>query len=266
MKRLLTTQDGPYLQQLYAWLRSQGIPVSVSERNGKLDLLLHQSSYEARAHQLIDEFKANPDIVAVREEGKSRQLFADLMKNTGWLTRVIAAICALVFVGVMLGGDTFVRYFIISDSFTELPLNTPWRLLTPAFLHFSATHIVFNLFWWWYLGGRIEVYLGTRWLLALFVLTAISANVIQFYVSGPNFGGMSGVVYGLLGFCWLYSGQRNTPLKLPPALIIFMLGWLILGYTDVLWVNVANEAHLAGLIAGCIAGITVRQLKPQPRY
>ena len=97
MKRLLTTQDGPYLQQLYAWLRSQGIPVSVSERNGKLDLLLHQSSYEARARQLIDEFKADPDIIAVREQTKNRELLNDLMKNTGWLTRIIAVVCVLMF-------------------------------------------------------------------------------------------------------------------------------------------------------------------------
>ncbi|HAD47374.1 MAG TPA: rhomboid family intramembrane serine protease, partial [Idiomarina sp.] len=87
----------------------------------------------------------------------------------------------------------------------------------------------------------------------------------QYVVSGPNFGGLSGVVYGLLGFCWLYSFGRRTPLWLPPGLIVFMVGWLILGYTGVLWVNIANEAHLAGLLSGCLAGVVVRLLNPTPR-
>jgi GlpG protein len=31
-----------------------------------------------------------------------------------------------------------------------------------------------------------------------------------------------------------------------------MLVWLVLGYADILWVNMANAAHTAGLITGCL--------------
>lgn len=31
-----------------------------------------------------------------------------------------------------------------------------WRYFTHALMHFSLMHILFNLLWWWYLGGAVE--------------------------------------------------------------------------------------------------------------
>jgi GlpG protein len=31
-----------------------------------------------------------------------------------------------------------------------------WRYFSHALMHFSLVHIIFNLFWWWYLGGAVE--------------------------------------------------------------------------------------------------------------
>jgi GlpG protein len=42
--------------------------------------------------------------------------------------------------------------------------------------------------------------------------------------------------------------------------VYFLLGWLVLGYFDVLWVNMANEAHLFGLISGCLMALATHQL------
>ena len=69
MKRLLTTQMVPIFSN---YMRGFVAKESCHERNGKLDLLLHQSSYEARARQLIDEFKADLNIIAVRQGTKNR--------------------------------------------------------------------------------------------------------------------------------------------------------------------------------------------------
>ena len=41
-------------------------------------------------------------------------------------------------------------------------------------------------------------------------------------------------------------------MTLPRAIVGFMLVWLVIGYADVLWVNMANTAHLVGLISGCL--------------
>jgi GlpG protein len=107
--------------------------------------------------------------------------------------------------------------------------------------------------WWWTLGKQIESVFGFSGLLIIFCITAIIPNVIQYWISGPNFGGLSGVVYGLVGFVWWIGWLRpNWGLWLPKPMIGFMLVWLVLGYTDILWVSVANSAHTSGLISGCV--------------
>ena len=113
-------------------------------------------------------------------------------------------------------------------------------------------HFVFNLLWWCMLGGRIEHKLGTSFLILLFVITAVVSNLAQLIAAGPNFGGLSGVVYGVLGFVWFIGWLRPSwGIDLPKPVIGFMLLWLILGYADILWVNMANAAHTAGLVSGC---------------
>ena len=49
-------------------------------------------------------------------------------------------------------------------------------------------------------------------------------------------------------------------LQLPNAIVGFMLVWLVLGYADILWVNMANAAHTAGLITGCVMAALISLL------
>ncbi len=139
-----------------------------------------------------------------------------------------------------------------------------WRLITPTFLHFSFTHLVFNCLWIYVLGSRIEIIDGKLVFIALFFLAGLSSNLGQYFYTGNFlFGGLSGSVYGLLGFCFIldldYRGHRYD---LPPALYIFMFFWLLIGFTGVLKIfgfgNIANIAHLVGMIAGFILGIIYR--------
>lgn len=126
-----------------------------------------------------------------------------------------------------------------------------WRWITPMLLHFSLTHLVFNLAWWLYLGRQFEQQLGGRMLLLLTLTVACISNAAQLVMVNPHFGGMSGVVYGLFGYFWL-AGLINPAqrLHISSGLAGFMLLWLILGFFDVLWISMANWAHLAGLLSG----------------
>jgi GlpG protein len=135
-----------------------------------------------------------------------------------------------------------------------------WRLVTPAFLHFGWLHIVFNSLWLWELGGKVERVLGHLNMFLLFVVIAMVSNASQFAFGGDGlFGGMSGVVYGLLGFSWvaplLQPAWRIQP---SPALMLFMVGWLVLcmvGVVEVLGFGaIANAAHLGGLLCGALLG------------
>ncbi len=136
-----------------------------------------------------------------------------------------------------------------------------WRLVTPVFLHFGWLHIVFNSLWLWDLGGRVELVVGRANMLLLVLLVAIISNACQYYFGGPGlFGGMSGVVYGLLGFSWVAPLlQPRWRIRPAPAIMLFMVGWLVvclLGLIEVLgFGSIANAAHLGGLLAGVVLGL-----------
>ena len=140
-----------------------------------------------------------------------------------------------------------------------------WRLIAPALLHFSWLHLAFNMLWVWELGRRVEHLHGRMRFLSLTFATAISANLVQLGLSGPSlFGGMSGVVFGYLGYCmvWDYLNPRAR-IGLAPAAYWVMIGFLLLGFSgllDLLGLGaLANGAHLGGLLAGAIVGLGVIQ-------
>ena len=136
-----------------------------------------------------------------------------------------------------------------------------WRLLTPIFLHFGIAHFVFNSIWLSMLGSRIENLMGPIHLMLLVVFSGLISNVSQFWWTGaPNFGGMSGVIYSLLGYLWV--GNILAPragLELPRGIFGFMIGWLFLCMTPLLpavfGIGIANAAHVGGLFCGMITGL-----------
>ena len=88
-------------------------------------------------------------------------------------------------------------------------------------------------------------------------------NIAEFFASGPRFGGLSGVVYALLGYSWLRARlQPACGLTMPPALMGFMLIWLVLGFFDMLGTPTANMAHLVGLLVGLLQGWLDRHHRP----
>ncbi len=139
-----------------------------------------------------------------------------------------------------------------------------WRLISPTFLHFSLTHLIFNCLWIYILGSRIEIIDGKGIFITLFLITGLSSNLGQYFCTGEYlFGGLSGAVYGLLGYCFILDlDQRGQRYDLPNALYIFMFLWLLIGFTGILNIfgfgNVANIAHLVGMIAGFILGLIAR--------
>ncbi|WP_219863313.1 rhomboid family intramembrane serine protease [Vreelandella piezotolerans] len=134
-----------------------------------------------------------------------------------------------------------------------------WRLLSPAFLHFGWMHLIFNLMWVWYFGRQIELLQGSKTMLLLLLVAGIGANLAQYVTGTVLFGGMSGVVYALLGHVWLMSRRvPNSGFFVPQMLVVFMLGWMVFTMTDIAstvgFGNVANEAHLGGLLVGLASG------------
>jgi GlpG protein len=130
-----------------------------------------------------------------------------------------------------------------------------WRAFTPMFLHFGFLHILFNMMWLWQFGVVIETRFRSMPFLALVLFTALLSNVAQAFVSGPNFGGMSGVNYGLFGFLLARSKLHPNPgFVINPQSAAMLLIWLVLCFTGVMG-PVANTAHLVGFASGGLVGI-----------
>ncbi|MBV7562277.1 rhomboid family intramembrane serine protease [Pseudomonas sp. sia0905] len=135
-----------------------------------------------------------------------------------------------------------------------------WRLLTPMLLHFGILHLAMNSLWYWELGRRIEARQGALMLLLLTLWFGLAANVAQYVYGGPAlFGGLSGVLYGLLGHCWLFQWLApNAAYRLPRGVLVSMLIWLLICMTGVFELlqfgAIANAAHVGGLVAGCLTG------------
>ena len=147
---------------------------------------------------------------------------------------------------------------------TYIQNNEWWRLITPMFIHFSLTHLVFNCLWIYVLGSKIEQIDGHTTFINLVIFSSIISNLAQhFFGESALFGGLSGVIYGLLGYCMIIEiDTKQERYDLPPALYLFMLIWLILGFLGILnlfgFGNVANYAHLGGLISGIIFAMITR--------
>lgn len=148
----------------------------------------------------------------------------------------------------------FISRFSTEAGLPEVRGGEIWRLFTPVFFHFFLLHLVFNMLWLWELGRAVEFAQSTARLALLVLVMAVLSNLGQFYASGPGFGGMSGVIYGLLGYVWVY-GQLHprTGMALPKPIAIFMIAWFALCWTGLLG-PIGNVAHTVGLVSGVVIG------------
>lgn len=155
-----------------------------------------------------------------------------------------------------------------NTSLTEIMHGQIWRLVTPIFIHASIVgghmgllHILFNMMWLKDLGKMIERAQGAKGMLWKVLVLAVLSNLGQFYIhlepafnGGPTFGGMSGVVFGLLGYCWMRGKHDITSgLYVNGQTAGFMIAWFVICLFGFMG-PVANGAHGVGLAVGVIWG------------
>jgi len=142
----------------------------------------------------------------------------------------------------------------VQEELPELRKGELWRLITPIFLHFGIMHILANMLWLRDLGSMIEARQSTGLLALQVVIIAALSNLAEFFYAGGLFGGMSGVVYGLLGYIWI-RGKYDpaSGLYLHPTNVTFMMIWFFACWFNLLG-PIANVAHTVGLAIGIVWG------------
>ncbi len=268
MIRLIALNNPRMAQAFIDYMASRHIDIQMmAEGGGQFALWLkepeHQVEVEAELRQFLNDPTAARYQAASWSLAESRKstfsyhspsLLSLIKAKAGPFTIVIMVVCLAIFGLTQLGSADAVFNALHFPAFDGQKWQL-WRWVTHALLHFSVLHIAFNLLWWWQFGGDVEKKLGSSSLIKVFLVSAALSGAGQYWVEGANFGGLSGVVYGLVGYSWMLSWRApNSGIVMPRALIVFMLVWLGLGFFQP-FLAIANTAHLAGLAAGVVLGL-----------
>lgn len=280
------------------YLLTQGIPTQVRAQGGKWSIWAIPEDRVGQAREELERYRVEPDHPRYRAAGSSareirkggqraekeyRKNFRDL---TGYwdraqparspITHILVAASVGVFFLTLGMNSSWKVHLLISHYLYPQP--TPgfvplmevregqvWRLITPIFLHADPIHLIFNMMALLYFSTQVEYRHGSLFLLAFVIGSAAVSNVAQYFDSGPAFGGMSGVVYALLGYVWVRSSYEHTSgLYVHPQAVFIAMVWMIMGFLGPLdgVMRMANIAHLTGLAFGLVAG-TIPYLRQQ---
>ena len=266
------------------------------EDDGTFSIWVHDDTQLADASGLLATFRMNPDAttfdsstdaekkrradLAAERAKKSNVVSAERLgyernfQATPYLTYLLMIVSAAVAIYSKLGDDMLsIHHLFIADILTdgvrigslpglvELRAGQFWRLFTPIFIHFGPMHILFNMMMLKDLGTFIESRLGALYLLGLVLVSAAPSNLAQYHWGGPDFGGMSGVVYALFGFMWIRGKfDRTAGWQLNPNTVYWMIGWFVLCLVGII-PHVANACHAVGLLVGMAWGFASAKLR-----
>lgn len=256
------------------FLRRQGLRHRIVEESG-VQIIYVEGQREAEfIQQSLQSFLDGTEI-GVQPSQQSGSGAPQLRKlAVGLLTACIQspATMFLIFVSLLVAVITSLGSEVSRLSFLFYPLIASSSLgalladitspmvalatLTPMFLHFGELHLVFNMLWLWYFGRQLEAVQPIWMFLLLIVVTAFVSNTTQYLaIDFNNFGGMSGVVYGLVGYTWvIHSFMPRSYLLINTNMFIFFIVALIL-MEIVAGSWIATAAHVGGLLAGLLIGL-----------
>ena len=221
----------------------------------------------AQAREIRGQAAEKEDQAESRVLARTKVFRAAMPYGVGLLTIVLIGLCLAVHVlreggyeqnvfrellmtAIQKDGDSF-RFF---RGLPEISRGEFWRLFTPVLVHGTWLHLLLNMMWLLDLGSMIEGRQGVGRLGLLVLVLAVASNFGQYLANGPVFYGMSGVVYGLLGYVWM-KGKFDpaTGLYLHPHTVAMMLIWFFLSLVGAI-PGIANAAHAVGLGLGVLWG------------
>lgn len=277
-----TFGDYLYVQQIETEFEREGSQWAIWVKSDDHIATATKLLEEFRANPKDAKFQAGSPAAKLREKAKAedaayqkrvvpaKKLLPGLSSHGfGVVTYSLIAVCVSVFLLSNFGRDLgrISALFIVpieSDGdmvkwtagWGAIRSGEVWRLITPILIHFPTSgiliaHILFNMMWLRDLGSLFEARLGWRYFLAFVLITGALSNVAQYWwTTQPIFGGMSGVNYALIGYCWVRGRfDPSAGLGLDRQSMIWAMVWFGICFTG--WAGpIANAAHTGGLLLG----------------
>ena len=288
MIRAATIEGTQDLRPLLHAMARENIRFRVSEEAGSQVIWVSSETEVQRCREMLSEWES---LLArgYKPQTSAQQPISAYFSGKGAANQIVRAIWYAPISSLMILGAIMVA--LLTDIGRQIPINSPLlyplleggsalnplsyleiltqvesplqylQMLAPGFIHFGVIHIVFNTLWIWQLGRMIESSHSKLVYVLVCVFVLFVSNTAQYlWVQANNFGGLSGLVYGQLGFILaMQTLQPEGRLRLPSSTIAVLVGFMIL--VAVLPLGfIANAAHIGGLIAGIIAGIPVALL------
>jgi len=163
---------------------------------------------------------------------------------------------------------------LLGGDFSWINLKFVSTTVTCAFFHGDVSHLLGNMLFFWIFGSVVLEICGWRWMVAIFLFTAVGASLGQILVNRGGFIPMLGASGTVMGFEGAYLGlvmrkARPDPFVWPmarsiPAGHLALVG--IFGVIlDVMGIlpqspssNVAYAAHIGGFLTGVAVSFSRR--------
>ncbi|MBO4678367.1 MAG: rhomboid family intramembrane serine protease, partial [Lachnospiraceae bacterium] len=190
---------------------------------------------------------------------------AAAVKTFPKVTTGLVLINVIVFVICTLTGPLLYNKGAAGLKLIESPVDV-YRVITSMFLHIGVTHIFSNMLLLFFLGNVVEREVGSLLFAIMYLVSGIWGTVaifIEEIVTSKDMVvvGASGAVFGLLGVLLsLVLFKRVTRATMPVSRVLFVI--VLSVYNGFTQANIANTAHIGGLIAGFLFGVIFCLAKP----
>lgn len=194
----------------------------------------------------------------VSEDIEPIEIAEGVYLNVGRVTIGLILICCLIF---------FLDFIFGINNFLAFGAQEPiYTIITSVFAHANIVHLFYNILNLFIFGNLIELHYGSRSTFAIFIFSALIAN-IAFALMEPfsRAIGISGVVYAFIGASVVLApnakilmplGGIAFPLQVWFAGPLMAIGEFILTFASL--DNIAHIAHASGFGVGIFVAVLIK--------
>ncbi|ORA85509.1 rhomboid family intramembrane serine protease [Mycobacterium malmoense] len=198
----------------------------------------------AVGHQCVDCVQAG-----ARTIRRPRMRFGGRQRSaTPTVTYALIAVNVMVFVAEMASGNLEKQLTLWPVAVADGQL---YRLVTAAFLHYGATHLLLNMWALYVVGPPLEMWLGRLRFGALYALSGLGGSVLVYLLSplGTATAGASGAIFGLFGATFVVAKRLILDVRWVAAVIVvnLLFTFVIPLVTSQL---ISWQGHVGGLATG----------------